>query len=299
MSANPITDFGAAMAAAGLGTPDAIIADGNIQRFRAADDKPGTLNGWYVLHLDGTPAGAFGSWKAGITETWCAAGTDATEADRRAMRRLMARARQQREAERRDAHAAAAAKAQRMVERAAPADPEHPYLIRKEIRPHGIRQQGVALLIPVYADGELASVQSIYPDGGKRFLRGGRTGGGYYLIDDATRRPELLIAEGFATGATLHEEVGAAVYIAFNANNLLPVARAVRRQHPQGEIIICGDDDQWTDGNPGAAKAKAAALDVGAKLLMPDWRGLDLSDRPTDFNDLYRLRRAVAGRAAA
>ncbi|WP_295543966.1 toprim domain-containing protein [uncultured Thiohalocapsa sp.] len=299
MSASPVTDFGAAMAAAGLGAPETIIADGNIQRFRAADDKPGTRNGWYVLHVDGTPAGAFGSWRAGITETWSAAGDDATEADRRAMRRLMERARQQREAERRDAHAAAAAKAKHMLEQAAPADPDHPYLARKAISTHGIRQLGRALLIPVYADGELSSVQSIQPDGNKRFLSGGRTSGGCYLLNDGTRRPELLICEGFATAATLHEETGAAVWCAFNAGNLLHVARAVRRQRPQGEVIVCGDDDRWTEGNPGAAKARAAALDIGAKLLLPDWTGLDLSGHPTDFNDCYRLRRAAAGRAAA
>ena len=299
MTTSPITDFGAAMAAAGLGIPETIVADGDIHRFRCADDKPGTRNGWYVLHLNGTPAGAFGSWKLDISETWCAAGDDATEADRRAMRQLMERARRQREAERRDAQAAAAAKAKRLLEQAAPADPQHPYLQAKAIRPHGIYQLGTALLIPIHADGELASVQTIQPDGSKRFLRGGRISGGCYLLNDATHRPELLIAEGFATAATLHEEVGAAVWCAFNAGNLLHVARAVRRQRPQGEVIVCGDDDRWTEGNPGAAKARAAALDIGAKLLLPDWTGLDLSGHPTDFNDCYRLRRAAAGRAAA
>ena len=46
------------------------VADGTIHRFRVPDDKAGTLNGWYVLHLDGIASGAFGSWKAGGSSTW-------------------------------------------------------------------------------------------------------------------------------------------------------------------------------------------------------------------------------------
>ena len=41
------------------------LADGTIHRFRVPEDKPGSLNGWYVLYLDGIASGAFGSWKAG------------------------------------------------------------------------------------------------------------------------------------------------------------------------------------------------------------------------------------------
>jgi len=45
--------------------------DGAIHRFRVPEDKPGSLNGWYVLYLDGIASGAFGSWKAGGASTWC------------------------------------------------------------------------------------------------------------------------------------------------------------------------------------------------------------------------------------
>ena len=45
--------------------------DGGIHRFNVPGDKAGTLNGWYVLYLDGIASGAFGSWKAGSAHTWC------------------------------------------------------------------------------------------------------------------------------------------------------------------------------------------------------------------------------------
>ena len=46
------------------------VADGAIHRFRVPSDKPGALNGWYVLYLDGIASGAFGSWKVGEVYRW-------------------------------------------------------------------------------------------------------------------------------------------------------------------------------------------------------------------------------------
>lgn len=295
---NPIIDFAAAIRDTGLGSPK-IAADGEIHRFHCKGDHPDSLNGWYVLRMGAKPFGAFGSWKTGVKKVWRPTDRRLSRQERAEEERLLKAAMREREDAARSRNATAAARAKAMMQRARSAAPQHPYLLAKQIRSHGIRQLGDALLIPVYTDDRLSSVQRISPDGAKRFLSGGRITGGYYLINDETRRPELLIAEGFATGATLHEEIGAAVFVAFNANNLLPVARDVRRRHPRADIIICGDDDRWTDGNPGAAKARTAALDIGARLLMPDFAGFDLGDKPTDFNDLYRMRRAAQGRAAA
>ncbi len=87
--------------------------------------------------------------------------------------------------------------------------------------------------------------------------------------------------------------IGTRVAVAFNANNLLPVARTARHQHPNDEIVIAGDDDRWTVGNPGRTKAQRAALEIGAKLLMPDFSGMDLDTKPTDWNDWHALRRPV------
>ena len=293
------SDFANAIAAAGLGHPD-ILPDGKLHRFHVEGDRPGTRNGWYTLYMNGVPAGCFGSWKLSETQTWCAISRDRlTPAQQVDIRRLVEKAKAQRAAEDRERHAQAAAVAAAMWEDAKPADPGHPYLVAKQIGAHGIRQRRQALVIPVLADGTIVSAQTILPDGTKRFLSGGRMAGGYHLIADQTRRPEVLIAEGFATGASLHEEIGAAVYVAFNANNLLSIARMVRARHPDQSVILCADNDAWTDGNPGLTKARAAALAIGARLLVPDFTGMDLSGRPTDWNDWYRLRRAAAGRIAA
>lgn len=284
---------------AGLGDPGRIVADGEVHRFRTTDDKPGAKSGWYSLHLDGCPAGVFGSWHEGHTQSWCSIAKDRqTPAQRADIRRMVEAAKAQRDAKTRDRQAEAARRAKAQWDGASPADPGHPYLLAKQIGPHGVRQQGIALLVPVYVGNVLTSLQTILPDGTKRFLRDGRIAGGYVLIDDATRRPEILVAEGFATAASLHEEIGAAVYVTFNAGNLLAAARQVRALHPGGTIILCADNDAWTQGNPGLTKARAAAIEIGGKLLVPDFTGVDLSSKPTDWNDWYRLRRQAQGGAA-
>ncbi|MHC8341243.1 hypothetical protein [Pseudomonas sp. HLT2-19-2] len=41
------------------------VPDGNINRFHVPGDKPGSLNGWYLLFADPVAEGCFGSLKAG------------------------------------------------------------------------------------------------------------------------------------------------------------------------------------------------------------------------------------------
>ena len=94
----------------------------------------------------------------------------------------------------------------------------------------------------------LCSLQFIAQEGFKRFLRGGRTRGAYFPIGDPSNATALCVAEGFATGATIHEATGHPVAVAFNAGNLESVARAMRAKFPNLPIIICADDDHATSG---------------------------------------------------
>src|SRR5687768_990691 len=68
---NPIEQFHDAIEAAGLTPPLSIVPDGKLHRF-ASNGKRNDDAGWYVLHTDGIPAGCFGDWRGGITQTWCA-----------------------------------------------------------------------------------------------------------------------------------------------------------------------------------------------------------------------------------
>ncbi len=265
------------------------IPDGDIHRFRVPEDKPGTQNGWYVLYLDGIASGAFGSWKASGSQTWSSRKpADPLEAQLVAQR--IEKAREQRESEQQQRQQNAAEYAARLWRDASRADSDHPYLTRKRIKPHNLRQLSDVLLVPLFADGRLVNIQRIEPDGSKRFLFGGQVRGAYAALGCIDPGQPLYIVEGWATGATIHAETGAAVACAMNAGNLKPVAQALRAKYGDSQqIIIAGDDDRMTAGNPGRTAATAAALAIGAEVAFPVWP----TDAPlelSDFNDLLCWR---------
>lgn len=167
----------------------------------------------------------------------------------------------------------------------------HAYLVRKRIQDipqHEIRQKGSALVVPVWDECGIRSLQYIYPDGRKSFLPGVPVGGCWHPLVCFRRGAPTLIAEGFATGATGFIATANPVMIAFSAGNLLHVARMCRRRDPDGELVILGDDDHLTKGNPGRTKAYAAAKEVGARLVFPVF-GQARPDSATDFNDMHVL----------
>ncbi|MEY2336622.1 hypothetical protein, partial [Acidithiobacillus ferrianus] len=149
---DPRIEFFSALQSGGVGpaNPSALVADGLLHRHRIEGDKPGSLNGWHVLHLDNPASGAGGSWKAGHSVKWCSKRLSALTASERAeiTRRITEdrkRAQEATEARHRDA----AAKAARIWTDSAPAAARHPYLDRKGIAPGIARQSGGALVLPV------------------------------------------------------------------------------------------------------------------------------------------------------
>jgi putative DNA primase/helicase len=283
---DPIEQFRAAILAAGLTPPDEIHGDGKLHRF-SSSAKPRDDSGWYVLHLDGIPAGSFGCWRLGLTQQWCSTSTtEMTQAERDAHRQQVEAMRQQREADtaQRQQQAAQTAE-QRWV--AATQATEHTYLSVKGVQPYSVKLEGEALLIPMRdTAGNLHSLQVIDPEGGKRFQTGGRIKGCYHSIG----KPDgvLIVCEGYATGASIYEATGHAVAVAFNAGNLLDVAQALHQKYPALRLVLAADDDWQTDGNPGLSKATKAARAVGGWLAVPRFSA-DRPDKATDFNDLHAL----------
>lgn len=295
---NAITQFHDAIQAAGLTPPDVIEADGKLRRF-TSNGKRGDDAGWYLLHGDGIPAGSFGDWRTGFTQNWRAdIGRKLTHAEETAHRAKVETMRRERETEKVRGHAKAAAKAANLWGKAHTDD--HPYLSRKNIKAHGARVLGGLLVIPIRDGGMIHSLQFIGLDGGKNFLTDGRVAGCYFSIGNTVGAAALCIAEGFATGATIHEATGYPAAVAFNAGNLLAVAKAMREKFPDLTLIICADDDYQKDDNTGLIKATEAARSVGALLAVPDF-GANRPDKATDFNDLAAhcgleaVERAVAG----
>jgi len=64
-------------------------------------------------------------------------------------------------------------------------------------------------------------------------------------------------------------------FIAFDAGNLINVAKIVRAKNPDADIIIMGDNDL---SGTGQDAAKRAALACGGKYLIPATVGHDWND---------------------
>lgn len=286
----PAEAFSMAIAASGMQPPEAIIP-GVLQRF-SPTGRHGDTAGWYVFYSDGIPAGSFGNWREATQSTWCSkADHEMTDTEREAHHQRMQAAQQQREAAKAAQQEATAQVAQTRWDASQPAT-GHPYLTAKGIKPHAARIDGEILLIPLRdVRGKLWNLQQIYPDGTKRFLPGGKVSGCYCAIGQPDGA--LVIAEGFATGASIHEATGRAVVVAFSASNLPTVALALRARYPDMQLTIAADDDHQTAGNPGLTKGTQAAQAVGGWLARPVFPP-ERADRDTDFNDLARLAGAEA-----
>lgn len=306
-----VAAFRAAMREAGIDTDDEIEADGRPHRFHVADDKAGTKNGTYCLFADGVPAGWFGTHRGGWeTHTWCLkTEREIPEADRAAHRQRMKEAEQSKAAEEAKRKADARKRAATIWKGAKACDDAHPYLQRKGVKAHGLkvatwrawhqaeggqwqeRRIADAMLVPLRdAKGALHSLQAIFPEQDavlardKDYLPGGEKRGCYHAIGKPAG--VILVAEGYATGASLHEATGHAVAVAFDCGNLKPVAEALRAKYPEARLIVCADNDQFTEGNPGVTKGREAAEAAGAGLAAPEFA--DLAGEPTDFNDLVQ-----------
>lgn len=217
-------------------------------------------------------------------------------ARREAERRQAAEA----ETQRQQAAQAAAADAARAFWDAASPMGASPYLARKGVQPHGLRfmPDGTALVPMRDAVGALWNVQRIAPERpakgtDKLFQKGGRKSGRWHMLGEPGQAPAVvLVGEGYATCASLHEAGGWPVGVAFDAGNLLHVARELRHLYPAALLVLCGDEDRATEArtgtNTGRVKAEAAARAVQGLAVFPSMPAAGDAHGNVDFNDMHQ-----------
>jgi len=289
-----MTEFLDAIQSAGISPPVNVTPDGTLHRFHIEGDKPRTINGWYVLH-DDPLAGSFGCWKRGVKETWSSKTYKTLTADEKARYRAnMEVQKQQRKAEQAKIRAQCREQSKAIWQQAKPAQEDHPYLVRKKVKPHGLKEHKGSLVVQVRSSkGKLHGLQFIAPEkdknGRDKFFKSGTKKTGHYHSIGGKPKAVLYLAEGYATAATIHEATGEPVAVCFDAGNLKPVAEVLRKKlSSKIQLVICADHDKHTEGNPGLTKATEAARAIGGVLAVPEFGG---NNTGTDFNDLS----AVAG----
>lgn len=297
VAADPKVEFAAFLESRGLALGGAPVMDGEWHRVAVNDDKKGVLSGSYRGFLDGVPNGQVTNYKAGIVaERWVAAGVAMTPEALETARAEAARAHERREAARREAETRAAKVAYGVWANLDGREEDCAYLQTKGVTGHGVRvDKDGNLVVPARdADGRLSTVQ-IIRDGEKRYIADGRKKGTMHVVEPtgagtlaaAAGPGPIVIAEGYATAATIHEATGYPVVVAFDSGNLELVARAVRDKFPSREIVIAADNDHANkNGNVGVEKAAAAAAAVGAVVAIPEFSDMEKTAGLTDFNDL-------------
>lgn len=301
--------------------------------------------GWYILHeivgqqSDHLLVGSFGIWRGndnGATKIKLGKGQELTREQRTSLAHRLTEDRKRSEAARKaDADRAAHAAGKAWAD--AKEQGESPYLIAKGVGAHGVRfSPGGSLLIPMLdVAGRVHGLQVIRPPDmvkrerklAKEYWPAGLDKKGHFHLIGGVPSTVLMICEGYATGASLHEATGLPVAVAFDAGNLAPVAAALRKRYKQVRILVCADDDAFAtcanrDGdqvcrgriilalnpiacpacgrehgrqNTGVMAASSAAVEAGGAWIKPAFRNddersnafLDRGGKVTDFNDLH------------
>lgn len=259
------------------------LTHGEIIRFAGADKGDSNKAAWLYIFPDGRGA-TYGDFSTGLNAVWQAnIGREYTREEKKQFaiqqqiaRELMARAKAEK-------HQKGKIEAIRLWNLATPVKTqlEHPYLIKKQIQPHNTKVLNNRLYIPIFdTDLELCSLQIIQPDNSKSFLTNGKISGCFTVIGEQLNSTDtILICEGFATGASLHEDTGHFTVCAMTANNLVSVAKTFKAFYPQAKFIICGDNDLNGVGQTAAKKAAGA---IGCAWIVPEQTGMD-------FNDVFTM----------
>ena len=278
------------------------VMDGKIHRVPLLGKlaNPGRADGAYCGYLDHLPAGWAQNHITGEVLHWSATGHVMTPEESAERRAAMEQQREEREQSMRESRNAVAKECRDLWDKLESASPDAHYLKEKGVPSFGLRQdQNGFLAVPLRntAD-ELRGFQSISPEGEKRFKVGMEKKGNFHTIAAEGKdfsQGEILICEGYATGASLHMATEKPVAVALDSGNLEPVAKALREKFPQAQITICADNDHALkrNGKPynvGMEKAKAAALAVGGKVAAPVFNEEEKAKGLTDFNDLHKSR---------
>jgi putative DNA primase/helicase len=316
------------------------IIDGRIHRCLTDIDKKKD-RGWYVLYElrcdngDILITGSCGYWQGNENNELKIelTGHEVSKAEQKLIKQKQAETKKQQDAETKARHEKAAAECEVIWNNAKPHG-DNDYFQAKQIQAHGLRftDEGAALVPMCDVAGRIRSLQYIYDSHSdfvkqkkrnKDFHYGGGKKGFHHLIGGIPTTV-LLVAEGYATAATLHEATNLPVAVCFDAGNIAPVVEAFRKRYwNKINILICADNDDLANcmeckavinlsehqttcpscgkahkrTNSGVKSANDAAFLHNAAVIIPEFPNkidrfnqfLNNKTKFSDFNDLSML----------
>lgn len=275
------------------GTP---VMDGEFHRVPVEEGKQGSLDGAYKAYLDGVPAGFIQNHRTGLKQNWKAQGYSLGREEKNQLQNQANQKISQRNLDKKLEFEKIAKACQNVWDQLPDAKAEdQKYLKDKKVPSYGLKtNQRGELIVPVRSvDGNMMSFQKI-SSMGKSMEKGGQVKGGMHKIGDFSQAPQIAIAEGYATAASIHQATGIPVAVAFSCNNLEEVAKNIQRAHSKAKILICADNDRQTQNkigvNPGVEAAKKAAKEVGGSISVPQFSSTESAKNLSDFNDLHCSR---------
>ncbi|HAT3864080.1 TPA: DUF1738 domain-containing protein [Legionella pneumophila] len=277
------------------------IMDGKPHRIATEGDKNGEKAGFYVAHLDGIPAGYIKNNRTGAELNWKCKGYILTDEQKAILKTEALKHQQTRQRELEAKQKNTALRLKEKLSMMAEIVEPTPYMQAKRIEVHsGVytdEERKLTCIPATDCEGTLWTVQYIAEDGTKRFAKDSRKEGSFHVLgglEKLSGTPVIVIAEGYATAATIKDATGLPVVVsAFDSGNLKPVAKALHDKYPNTPIIVAADDDkhlELTKGiNPGKAKGKEAADSVNGFIILPTFAPGEQLSNPrqfSDFNDL-------------
>ena len=277
---DPVAEFRAAISTAGLIPPDD-IEPGRYYRF-AGKDKPQRNRDAALFLFDDLKGGWWIDYSSGYGIQYVNLRNEVlSDSDYASFRKRCDAERKKREKETQDRYIQKQSEVTSLLQatdRTESAVINHPYYLRKSVD-MGFIGRGAfpqagwddALLIPlVDVNGELWSIQAVSPEGEKRYLKGARRQETFHHIGPKITSI-VMIGEGVATVAAVVDATGYPAVAAMDTSQLLPVAKAIKKKHPQARIVILADNDVRQDGtNPGLKYATEAANELNASLAVPE-----------------------------
>lgn len=297
---DPVQEFKAFCDGHGLRFQGAPVMDGDFHRVPIDGDRGKKQSASYKAFLDGRPNGWIKNFKTGETYKWVSKRTAQLSKSEQATQKARAYEQRRWDAQQQQAkYDKVATKAKWIWGKAREVRAgESAYLVHKCIQPHNLRMDSYGnLVVPMHnLRNEIRNLQFIHPDGEKIFQKGGQLKGLFCRLNGYHHSDTVILAEGFATGASLNEITGHTVIVCFGASNLLTVAElfAEQREINRNVQFVVAADNDWKNSlkerpcrNSGIYYGKQAADVLHCKMICPPLSIDDKRENRTDFNDLH------------